>query len=111
MAAIACFGSERGCSACRVLHLHGLFLRLWRWHVHPAGASFVQFKGAPDDTQSSQKIGASQGGAVAAFDRVESAVEEAVERAATATKRTARRHFGRRTVATFGLFLKAIGIL
>lgn len=79
--------------------------------MRPADVSFVQFNVAPDDSQSSPQTGATLGGAVAALDRVEAAVEGVVERAATAAERTARRHFGHRTVAVLAWILKAIGLL
>jgi uncharacterized protein (TIGR02099 family) len=66
---------------------------------------------APDDSPSSGQTGTTRGAAAAALDRVELAVEDVVERAATAAQRTATRHLGHRFVAAFGWILKAIALL
>lgn len=66
---------------------------------------------APDDTPTSGQPGTARGTAAAALDRVELAVEDAVQRATTAAQRTASRHFGHRFVAAVGWVLKTIALL
>ena len=79
--------------------------------MHAPDPSFVQFKVAPDDSKSSAQGSATLGGAVAALDRVEQAVEHVVERAATAAQETATRHLGQRCVAGLVWTVKAVGLL
>jgi uncharacterized protein (TIGR02099 family) len=66
---------------------------------------------APDDSATSGQPGTPRGGGTNALDRVELAVEEAVERAAVAAERTATRHLGHRCVAALAWTAKAIGLV